>query len=320
MTVMKPGDLKTPIKDAQEKQGYDPLKDPGAPVQFVTLNEMPPHKSVTMLYYGGSGVGKTFFVASAGPRTLIINIGDGLVTIQSELIRKKYYLEGFPIVASITEERDKVTGLFKTADAFDKVKNAIDWAMDHFPDRFDTIVVDDATQLRAFAMNKGLELNEEFQRSKTLEKGKKLGGYILAVQDYGAEMDLIENFVADTIHFCKKEGKHFILTAHERHIFKPMKDQTGKKIGEELDKIRPGFTGKTFPDDVTNYFDLVWHAEAAHTGQGTVYRAHTEDSKGIKAKSRYPGLFKGVEPFPDFQKILTTIKRSWETGTLTIKE
>lgn len=305
--VMKPGDL----KKAQDAQGYDPLKDPAAPVQFQTLDEVPPYASITMLYYGGSGVGKTMFVASAGPRTLIINIGDGLVTIQSAWAKQRYYKAGQPIVATIREEKDPQTGIFKAADAFDKVKDAIDWAMDKFPDRFDTIAVDDATQLRAFAMNKGLELNQDFNRSKTLAEAKKdknRGAFVPAVQDYGAEMDLIDNFVADTVGFCKKEGKHFILTAHERHIFKPMKDQSGKKIGEELDKIRPGFTGKTFPDDITAHFDLVWHAEAVRTGQGAVYRAHTEDSMGIKAKSRYPGVFKNPTPNPDFLAIIAAIK------------
>lgn len=311
--IMGPGDLQA----ERERQGYGPLKDPAAPVLFQTLDEILPYESITLLYYGGSGVGKTWFIATAGPRTLIINIGDGLVTIQSPVIKNKYYKTGMPIVATIHEERDRATGLFKVADAFDTVKKAIDYAMDNFSDRFDTIAVDDATQLRAFAMNKGLELNLEFNRSKTLEAGRKKGGYILAVQDYGAEMDLIELFVSDTVGFCKKEKKHFILTAHERHIFKPIKDATGKKIGEELDKVRPGFTGKTFPDDITNFFDLVWNAEAVRTGKGNVYRAYTDASMARGAKSRYPGLFKNPEIEPDFQRILATIKRSWEEGKIT---
>lgn len=287
---------------------YNPLKDPKAPVQFQTLDEMKIEESTTMMAYGGSGVGKTMFVASAGPRTLIINIGDGLTTIQGPFCKKKFYHSGMPIVATIREERDPETLFFKSAEAFQKVQYAIEWAVDKFPDKFDTIAVDDATQLRAFAFNLGLELNKEFDRSKTLQKGKEVGGFIPAVQDFGAEMDLIENFVAETISICKELNKNFILTAHERHIFKKVRDQSGKVIGEELDKIRPGFTGKTFPDDITNYFDLVWQFEAVRTGQGPVFRANTTDSKTIKAKSRYPGVFKEVEPWPDFQKILATIK------------
>lgn len=314
-TILKPGDL----KKAQDAEGYDPLRDPNAPVQFEYLNETPPYESVIMLYYGGAGTGKTVFVGSAGPRTLIVNIGQGEVVLKSPWARKRFYSTGFPIITTIREEMDRKTGYFVAADAFDKVKRAIEWAMDHFPDRFDTIAVDDATALKAFAMNKGLELNEDFNRSKTLAQSKtekSQGAFVPGIQDYGAEMDLIDNFVADTVDFCKKEKKHFILTAHERHIYKKMKDQSGKVIGEEIDKTRPGFTGKTFPDEITAHFDLVWHAEVVRTTQGAIYRCHTEDSMGIKAKSRYPETFKNPHLHPDFLKVVATIKAAHNAGTL----
>lgn len=286
----------------------DPIRDPAAPVKFEYLNEIPAHESITILYYGGSGTGKTVFVGSAGSRTLIVNIGNGLLTIQSPWAAEKFYKDGFPIVTTIREKTDRATGLFLAADAFDQVKAAIEWAMDHFPERFDTIAVDDASQLRAFAMNKGLELNDDFDRSKTLAKGKLKKGYILAVQDYGAEMGLVEKFVAETVSFCKNERKHFILTAHERVTFKKIQDNTGKVIGEEEHKIRPGFTGKTFPDDIPQYFDLVWRAEANRSQNTTVYRAYTEDAMKIKAKTRYPGVFKPLEIWPDFPMIHAKIK------------
>lgn len=306
-TVLRPGDL----KQKQDAAGYDPLKDPNAPVQFQVLDEIKPWESVIMLYYGGSGVGKSVFVGTAGPRTLIINIGNGITPLLSGWARKKYYSQGLPIVATIGEEKDRKTGFFVAADAFDKVKTAIDWAMDKFPDRFDTIAVDDATALKAFAMNKGLELNEDFMRSKTAAQAKtekNYGAFVPAVQDYGAEMELIDNFVADTVKFCREEKKHFLLTAHERFTYKPLKDQSGKKIGEEIDKTRPGFTGRTFPDEITAHFDLVWRAEAIRTGGGVIYRAQTEDRMNIKAKTRYPEVFKDPEQFPNFLNIVARIK------------
>jgi len=311
--IMRPGDL----KKAQDVQGYDPLKDPAAPVQFQMLDEIKPWESVIMLFYGGSGVGKSVFCGTAGPRTLIINIGNGITPLLSGWARERYYKEGLPIVATINEEMDRKTGFFVAADAFDKVKSAIDWAMDHFPDRFDTIAVDDATALKAFAMNKGLELNEDFQRSKTAAQAKKeknFGAFVPAVQDYGAEMDLIENFIADTVAFCRTEKKHFLLTAHERFTYKKLKDQSGKVIGEEVDKTRPGFTGRTFPDEITAHFDLVWRAEALRTGGGTIYRAQTEDRMNIKAKSRYPKVFKDPEVEPNFLNIIAQIKRANPTA------
>lgn len=301
MTVMREGELIIPDKGIL-------YTDDRAGLMFESLDNMPIDESVTMLYYGGAGTGKTYFIATAGPRTLIVNIGNGLVTIQSPFVKKKFYSEGMPIVTTIHEERDKQTGLFKTADAFDKVCDGIDIGLEMFGDRFDTIAVDDATQLRSFAANKALEVGGQDNRSKTLEKAKKYGTVLMAQQDFLGEMNLIEQFVAGTVDIAKKHGKHFILTAHERYIYKKMKDQQGKVIGEEIDRIRPAFTGKTFPDDVTAHFDLVWHADVASTGAGPVFRAHTEDYSRIRAKSRYPGVFKGVEPNPNFLKIVAAIK------------
>lgn len=282
--------------------------DDKAGLMFETLDNMSVSESVTMLYYGGAGVGKTWFIATAGPRTLIVNIGNGLVTIQSKKVKELYYKEGMPIVVTIHEERDPVTGLFKAADGFDKVCDAIDVALAKFPDRFDTIAVDDATQMRAFASNKALEVGGQDLRSKTLEKAKKYGTVLMAQQDFLGEMNLIEQFIAGTVDLAKQHGKHFILTCHEKYIYKKIKDQQGKTIGDEIDRVRPAFTGKQFPDDVTAHFDLVWHAEVASTGQGPVFRAHTEDYGRIRAKSRYPGVFKGVEPNPNFLKIVQSIE------------
>lgn len=302
--VMKPGSLvipKQPEKTRAEAAG----------ISFGSLGDEPLAESTTWLLYGGSKVGKTVFVGTAGPRTLIINIGDGMETLKSQWARDKFYKDGWPIITTIQEERDPKTGMFVAAQAFDKVADAIDIAIDEFGDKFDTIAVDDATQMRAFAMNKGLEVNAEFNRSKTLDQAKKSGGhYVPAQQDYGAEMDLIEKFIAGTITVAKKHKKHFILTAHERHIFKKIRDNTGRIVGQEIDKIRPAFTGQTFPDEVPGYFDLVWNLTATRTGQGTVYRAFTEDSMTIKAGSRYPGVFKPIEFDPNFLDAVKRIRAS----------
>lgn len=296
--IMKPGDLKQP---------------PLPPSQGFTISDMAdlnPSDAVSMLYYGASGVGKTVFVGSAGPRTFIVNIGNGIKSIQSQWAKEKFYKEGSALVTTINEERDPTTGVFKSADAWDKVADAIDYALAHFSDRFDTIAVDDATALRAFASNKGLELNAEFSRSKTLELGRKAGAFISGIQDFSVEMNLIQQFIVGTISSCQQNKKHFILTAHERHIFKKIRDQQGKIIGEEIDKIRPAFTGKTFPDDITGQFDLVWNATAARTTGATVYRAFTESTMMILAKSRFPKVFDNPENDPNFLRSIERIRKS----------
>lgn len=294
--IMKPGDLRQP--------------PPPKGFEIVELDSMKADEATTWLYYGGSGVGKTVFVGSAGPRTFIVNIGNGMKTLQSQWAKDKYYRDGMPLVVNISEERDPTTGIFKSADAFDKVCDAIDYALAHHSDRFDTIAVDDATQLRAFAANKGLEINAEFKRSETLAKGRKAGAFVAGIQDFAVEMNLIQQFVTGTIALCQQNKKHFLLTAHERHIFKKIKDQQGKIIGQEIDKIRPAFTGQTFPDDITGHFDLVWNATAARTTAETVYRAFTGSTMQILAKSRFPGVFDNPEKDPNFLRSIERIRKS----------
>jgi len=292
--IMKPGDLIQPPKEA----GF----------VFDQLNDLPLDESITQLYYGGSGTGKTWYVGTAGPRTLIINIGGGLKTIQSPVFKRLYFKDGSPLVVTIQEERDPTTGLFKAAEAFDRVCDSIDYALQHYSDRFDTIALDDATSLRYFASNKALEAAGAIGSSKTLERSKKYGMLLLAQQDYLGEMNLVEQFVAGTIDICKTHKKHFLMTAHERFTFKKLLDNKGKVIGEQVDTIRPGFVGKTFPDDITNHFDLVWNATVARTGQGMIYRALTVDTMGRKGKTRYVGVFKEVESSPNFLKVVAAIR------------
>jgi hypothetical protein len=286
-------------------------KATAAGICFETLDELKDARTITQLYYGGSGVGKTMYVGSAGPRTLIVNIGNGIVTIRSPEAKRRYYKDGkMPIVVTIREEIDKETKVFKVARAFDQVEEAIVIGLDHFADQFDTIAIDDASYLRTFAMNKGLEMSDELNKSQSLKKGRETGAIMFAVQDYGAEMKLIEDFVTQTIDFCKDAGKHLLLTAHERWTWRKIRDQQGKVIGEEVDKVKPGFTGRTFPDDVTKHFDLVWRADVVQANPLSVYRAQTEMSKGITAKSRYPGVFESIEKSPNFLAVVARIHKS----------
>lgn len=279
-------------------------------ISFELLNEQEQDRYITLLYFGGNGTGKTYFIATAGSRTLIINIGNGLVTINNPLIKAKFYQDGLPIVSTIHEERDPKTNIFKSADAWDKVADAIDFGLKHFSDKFDTIVIDDASMLKAFAAHKGLELSEPSGKSHTLKNARSDGAIAMAIQDYGMEMALIEQFVAGTIALCKSRRKHFILTAHVRETFKKLKDAQGKVIGEEVEKTRPGFTGRTFPDDIARHFDMVWYATVLQASPAPVFRAQTNESKSINAKSRYPGVFDEHELNPNFLDIVRRVHSS----------
>ncbi|MBA2706040.1 MAG: AAA family ATPase [Blastocatellia bacterium] len=271
----------------------------GAKFRFKRLKERKPGESWILLVYGPSKAGKTFFGGTAGPRTLFINIGEGIDTLLSPAFTTRYPAAKDMIVADV---RESETG---KALAFDEVTSVIDEALKLFPDKFDTIVIDEATAFRKFALNRGMELNTE-ARTRGSSRGSRTEDFVTAeVGDYGKEMQLIEWFLATYIPKFKAAKKHFILLAHERQTFgKPA------KIGDDpiLKRITPGFTGKTFPDAVPVYFDDVFRMEVVGGGTNVAYRIRTAGSEIEMGGVRHGGVFDVVEANPNFLTLLAKIQ------------
>lgn len=268
--------------------------------------------SITLLLYGPAGSGKTWFCGSTGDRTLYIECENRLATVQSPGFKKKWG-NWNPIVHQVTEEFLPDGG----AKALDEIARIIRTASTDYPDQFDTIVVDGASALNRFALNKGLELNQKLGKSKTLSRigldvlNTEIAIVDLAVQDRTAEMGMIENFIFKVNDYVRKEGKHFIMTAHERITYKEKpKDHMTAPDKDFIDKIRPGFTGRTFPDNIPGMFDLVWYMQCVGSGAQAIYRARTEGDSGLIAKSSFNGIFKELEPNPNFQDILKRIREA----------
>lgn len=265
---------------------------------FKRLDERKPGESWVLLVYGPSKAGKTYFAGTAGARTLFINVGDGLETLLSPAFTNKYPDSAKMITVDVSDSES-------VADAFDKTCMAIDQALSKFPDQFDTVVLDEATAFRKFALNKAMDLNSA-QRT-TSKRASRTDTFVKAeVGDYGVEMDMIEWFLGTYIPLFKKEKKNFLMLAHDRQIYgKP------PRIGEEapLIKIVPGFTGKTFPDKVPAYFDDVWRMEVAG-GVNKEYRLRTAGDDVKLSGSRHGGIFKDKEPNPNFLEMLNRIKNS----------
>ena len=210
--------------NAESVFGVQENRPPNVP-QFNQLADLPRGEAQTFLCYGGSGTGKTRFAGTAGDRTLFIDNGHGIATLQSPAFRKD--VNANPIVISLYEKLGP-KGVFDGATVFNAICDTIDYALEKFPERFDTIVVDDATALRKGALNRGLEINQLTGKSKTQkEVVERFDIVIPAVQDFGVEMNLIEQFIAGYTTICKEAGKHFILNAHERITYRK-----GDKIGD----------------------------------------------------------------------------------------
>lgn len=276
-------------------------------ISFGSLADFNRGEGESFLYWGGAGSGKTWFIGTAGSRTLIINNGMGMTTFQSPLFRKTFP-DYNPIIVTIREKIGP-RGVYDAATVHDLTCDAIDKALKEIPDKFDTIAIDDGSALKRNAMNKALEINQGTGKSKTQEQlVDKYGLVIPAVQDYGTEMRIIDHFIGSYLDLAKQAKKNIIITAHERHTYRK-----AEKLGDVpiLVKKAPAFTGTdTNPDIVAQYFDNVFYAEAVGGGNQRVYRCTTSGHETLNAKTRWGGVFETIEINPDFTKFMERIRNS----------
>lgn len=286
-------------------------------VDFQQLNDLVRGESESFLIWGNAGSGKTFFIGTAGSRTLIINNGLGMTTLQSPLFRAKYPNYN-PIVVTLREKLGP-RGIYNAATVHDAMCDTIDKALKEIPEKFDTIAIDDGSAMRRNAMNKAIELNLGTNKSKTSEQiVDKYGVVIPAMQDYQTEMNIIEHFICSYADLAKQGNKHIIVTAHRRDSF-----AKAEKMGDapKLIKSSPSFTGvDKNPDGIAQYFDNVFYMEVVGGGSQRVYRCTTAGHEQLNAKTRWGGVFETVETNPDFLKFIERIRKADPTKLVGVRK
>lgn len=281
-------------------------------IEVKTLDQVQLGESTTTLVHGDSKSGKTFFLGTAGSRALYIyfTVGEGISTLQSPAFRNKYRNYN-PITVAIEEQT--------TAAAFDAVGRTIDFMVDTRRSEFDIVIVDEMTAFRRAAMRKGLELSGIEKRSTTQAQTEQRvdlppGFFFPKIQDYGAEMNLVEWWTATYTDDAKKQGYHLLVAAHSRNIYEKLGNKPNDP--EVLVKVKPGFTGKTFPDDITAYYDSVFYMQRSGKGTNAQHKLIIHGDETYLAGTRYGGVFKenGREVSsitnPDFLKMLKLIQES----------
>jgi hypothetical protein len=284
---------------------------PAPPFAFNRLAELPPGESIIGAVYGSAGNGKTWFLGTGGDRHLIIDTGDtGMETLKSKLFKEK--VKANPIIVSVNEKLG-LRGNVDTATAYDAVCDIIDWAVANKRSEFDIISVNDITRMNAFAMNKGLEVGLKLGKSFSKKRAEEYDAVDYAVQDYKMEMDLMNKFIAGTKSICVREGLHFFIAAHQRLTYRQARDKNNNPILGEAPVVvdtRLGFRGKTFPDEISGYFDLIWHLEAVGSGDNIVYRARTSGGEDITARTNFGGLFPTIIKNPNLLETIQLIQQS----------
>ena len=109
-------DLTIPIKPS-ETLGVDEILNNSstATYRFKRLVDYKAGEAWTVLIYGPTKSGKTWFVGSAGSRTLLVNTGSGLATLQSPAFRAKFPNSKDIIVVDVyeTDPENKATAFVR---------------------------------------------------------------------------------------------------------------------------------------------------------------------------------------------------------------
>lgn len=268
---------------------------------MTRLSELPIGEALSVLIYGKSGVGKTFFGGSIGNRGIFFDLGNGHSTLTSSTFKQKNPTSN-PIV-EIIHETTTNRGLVLKPTGFDSLCDKLDDYFDTKSADFDSIVIDDFTSLTQLALNKALDLNKSSGKSLTLATAQTSRAIPLtAVQDYGTLIDILKFFLGTYITRAKATGKHFIILAHERTIYKP------GKIGEDakLNKVFPHAPGKDnfAPSVLPAFFDEVYHLEM----KGNTRTFRTQPNEIYLAKTRHSGELNQFEDNLNFTNWLAKIR------------
>lgn len=262
---------------------------------FKRVSELAPAEASTTCVYGASGAGKTEFSATA-PRALIINTGNGEETLKGADFKARRKVD--PLIVSIIDKQDDKklwTGYYAVCDV-------IDVALKTMSDQFDTVVLDDLSAFRRFAMNSAIDMNGEAERSKTVFQAKEWNIALPTQSDWGTEKNFVTWFATTYMPILKAANKHLIVIAHDRLTF------TKAKKGEDarLIAVSPSVTGADKnPDEFAQYFDNVWHLSKAGR---TTYKLQTQGDAIVRAKTRIGGVLKEVEENPNFSDLLARLQ------------
>ena len=280
-----------------------------SPTRISDLTAIP---TLSAMIYGQKGCGKTAFAATAGDRTVFVFVGAGISgakTLKSPWFKDKFGTN--PFVEEIHEELDEKR-MPKKATLFDQITRKFDWWLERSDD-WDTMVLDDIANTRKAAMFKGFEINKQAGLSSAWANTEKYSIPMSAIQDFGTEMKVMQWLLESYIEIFESAKKNFLVLAHERYTFSKSKNSKGDVIvGDKdvIDKIRPGFVGKTMPDDITANFDEVWHLTKIGMGDQGIVKLDCYGDGQILASTRHAGIFKPFESNPNFKEMMERVRKA----------
>lgn len=264
-----------------------------------------------LLFYGPPGSGKTFSSLTGPPPTYSIVFGGAneLKTARSLDFRNKYpELEGQLFFDQVSEELGP-RGHFIDATAYDKAGDLISDALDAEEKgdfQFNTLVIDSATGLRRYAMNKAMEVNYHRAGNKGNTALKRLRDSNIIIpgdNDYMSEMSLTMQLMEWVFNLSKV----VVVVTHE---YQTKKYDRAK--GESFVSGRmPLFTGN-HREYMPAIFDNVWHFSPVPTGRSIISRVQTVGDDTTYAKTRMGGVLAQYERDVNIRSIIARFRDAEE--------
>ena len=227
------------------------------------------------LIYGPSGTGKTYSARTLPKPVYLFDLEGGTASLAGEDITYDTYMD-------LDAKRPTAWLAFK---------RKLEQEVSH--PQYASYVIDPLTGVQRILMNHILALNQNADG-------------LMAIGHWG----MFAGHMSSLIWKFPSLGRHLVVTAHEKEKSEPIqiKGQTkgvGLKPGEP--PIKPSIYTKALPDELTNRFDEMYHAEVSRMGG---YEWRTEPTSIYVAKSRlaakHPWL-KGMIK-QDFTALLERLK------------
>lgn len=259
------------------------------------------------LLYGAPGAGKTFISLTGPPPTYVICFGGAneLKTARSIDFRNKYpELEG-ELFFDHTVEELGIRGHFVAATAYDQACDLIDEALrqEEAGDfQFNTLVIDSATGLRRYAMNKAMEVNYERAGAKdktALARYRDHNIIIPGDNDYMSEMSLTMQFMEWVFNL----NKNVVVVTHE-HQTKKFNRETRVVV---VEGIKPLFTGN-HREYLPAIFDNVWRITPIPNSRGLVGEAQLVGDDKTYAKTRMGGVLGATLRDPNLRDVIAKFR------------
>lgn len=241
----------------------------------------------SFLLYGRGGTGKTFTAGTAPDPFWILTMGgrNEAKTLFSPVFIKKYGRKEF-YITSVTEDRFRARNIDDPT-GYDRCCLAVDAFLEWNHREglgVKTIIVDNATRIEEYMMNKAImaEYTLASNKEQTVRKAEmNLGIRKPYDSTYGGAQSLMEQWT----NWLTELPFHLVFIAHTYEEWQ----QKERSRERQLISVKPLFVGQQ-RTNVPNKFDNLWYHKVQGGGRSRTWGVQSERDEIVDARTRVGGI------------------------------